>query len=576
MEGDNPERSFVGTVIDGKYEVERLIGRGGMGAVYAARQLQLDRAVAIKVLRAELVADSSAVARFSREARASARLEHAHAVRVYDFGTLEGGSAYIVMELLEGQSLRAMMRRSRLLPVDAILQVMWQAASAVAAAHALGVVHRDLKPENVIVRLADDGALTVKVLDFGLAKLLSGESTQLTHPAEVIGTPKYMAPEQFGEGKTDERLDVYALGVILYELLAGRPPFDGTFGEIVGKHLYAEPPTFASLGLEVPEAVERVVRRALAKDPKERTPSAADLARDLLRAYGLDAPAATSALKPASQTSVLEAMVEGGAPPLDDTELLEPEEYRTQLISRDDEATVVRDHPSMRSGRTVDEDATAGAPRPHSIEIEVEPTEHHAIPDLAPKTRSSGFYVAAALVAATVLGASAAFVWMGLDGSDASEVPVASAPAPEAPPSVATGEPANANALVEGAEDYVTDEELEGPSPATGERAEPPAQPGAIGEQPLFRNGAVILDTAGARVQRGATLGVVRASGGTEWFPVVTNRSGTRLVVRPGARSRPGGLTLEQLVPPGAVFEYLIRQPDGTQSEPAVVNRPKE
>jgi serine/threonine-protein kinase len=183
------EDDRTGSVIDGKYRLERLIGRGGMGTVYAARQLQLDRQVAVKLLRHDFTADDRAVARFNREARAAARIEHPNAVRVYDFGAAADGDAFIAMEFVEGVPLRVMMRRMRILPFDVTLAVIWQAAAAITAAHAAGIVHRDLKPENLMARITDDGTIDVKVVDFGLAKLFEGESTQITSPAEMIGTP---------------------------------------------------------------------------------------------------------------------------------------------------------------------------------------------------------------------------------------------------------------------------------------------------------------------------------------------------------------------------------------------------
>jgi serine/threonine-protein kinase len=281
MEADQ----LSGRVIDGKYKVDRLLGRGGMGAVYVGTHMQLERNVAVKILRAELVADSNAAARFAREARAAARIEHPNAVNVYDFGQLEGGGAYLVMEYVDGVSLRQVMRQRGPLPLALVVDLVGQIAGAVAAAHARGIIHRDVKPENVMVRTEEDGRLTAKVVDFGLAKLLSGDTlTQLSNQSEIIGTPRYMAPEQFSGDTVDERVDVYAIGVVLYELLAGRTPFEGSFTEIIGKHLYAPPPPLASFDAGVPEEVEQVALRALSKDPAKRQPSAAELARELARA----------------------------------------------------------------------------------------------------------------------------------------------------------------------------------------------------------------------------------------------------------------------------------------------------
>src|SRR4051812_2564367 len=330
-----------GTVVDGKYVLERLIGRGGMGTVYAARQLQLDRQVAIKIVRPELMTDERAVARFNREARAAARIEHPNAVRVYDFGSSPEAGTFIVMEYVEGVPLRTLMRRSKFVPIDVAVEVIWQAASAIAVAHATGIVHRDLKPENLMVRVSDEGAITVKVVDFGLAKLVEGEVSQITSPAELIGTPRYMAPEQFEGDRVDERVDVYALGVILYEMVAGRPPFDGTFVEVVGKHLYAEPPTFASIGVDAPPGVEAVIRAALQKRPDLRTPSVLALARDFVGCFGIETPSGTALIVPAALTSRSGLLLDLASD--DDAETVRPpEHYATHIETRDTGKTIVR------------------------------------------------------------------------------------------------------------------------------------------------------------------------------------------------------------------------------------------
>jgi tRNA A-37 threonylcarbamoyl transferase component Bud32 len=280
---------LVGAVIDGKYRVERLLAQGGMGAVFAGTHLLLDRPVAIKIVNAELLADPIMQARFAREARAAARIEHANAVIVYDFGSLENGGGFLVMEMVDGISLRQILNERGPLPLDAAIAIVDQAANALSTAHATGVIHRDIKPENLMVRIDEDGMPIVKVVDFGIAKLTSTEaSTQLTRPSELIGTPRYMAPEQFTTEDVDERIDVYALATVCYEMLAGRTPFDGTFSEVIGQHLYAEPPTFASLGVDVPDAVEAVVQRGLAKRKEDRQQTASEFARELLDAVGRD------------------------------------------------------------------------------------------------------------------------------------------------------------------------------------------------------------------------------------------------------------------------------------------------
>ncbi len=293
--------SLIGSVLDGKYKVERLLGRGGMGEVYAGTHLRLERAVAIKVLHGDLNDNASFVARFAREARTAAKLEHPNAVHVYDFGSLEDGSTYLVMEFIEGVTLREVLRANGTLNPGVAIDLVRQAAGAVGAAHARGIVHRDLKPENMMVRQDETGRLVLKVVDFGLAKILENSTSQLTNKSELMGTPKYMAPEQFQATTVDGRADVYALGCVLFELLAGRTPFEGTFIEIVGKHVYADVPMVADFGIELPEAIEAVIRKALAKDPEQRLASAGEFVRELDAAFGtatFEAAGVTIPLRP--------------------------------------------------------------------------------------------------------------------------------------------------------------------------------------------------------------------------------------------------------------------------------------
>jgi len=286
------KEQLIGTVIDGKYRLDRVIGNGGMGAVYGGTHVQLGRNVAVKVLRSDLVIDDTLHARFVREARASARIEHPNAIRVYDFGALDDFGTYLVMEFADGVSLRQLLADRGRLSLDLALDLLQQAAAALDSAHANGIIHRDVKPENMMVCFGADGRPVLKVVDFGIAKLLSSDgTTQLTRPSDLIGTPRYMAPEQFTGEEIDGRIDVYALGVVLYEMLAGRPPFEGTFSEIIGKHIYAVPPP---LGVEIPEEVARVVYRALAKSPDERPQSPIELASEFAEACGPEIVAAVA------------------------------------------------------------------------------------------------------------------------------------------------------------------------------------------------------------------------------------------------------------------------------------------
>ena len=259
----------VQEVLAGRYELLDVLGRGGMGVVYRARDRVLDRTVAVKVLPIDRAQDPTAVARFEREARAAAALSHRNIVSVFDFGT-DGETRFIVMEHLPGQSLAERIHDRGPLSVDEAVDVAEQVASALAAAHEAGIVHRDIKPGNVMVN--EHGH--VKVLDFGIARLTSGVS--LTQTATVIGSASYLAPELIGGAPADAASDVYALGCVLYELIAGRPPFTGEVAAaVLHQHSSAEPRPLVSLSPAVPAALGALVSSMLAKDRSKRPPNAA-------------------------------------------------------------------------------------------------------------------------------------------------------------------------------------------------------------------------------------------------------------------------------------------------------------
>ncbi len=275
----------VGEIIAGKYRVESVLGRGGMGVVFAARHNISERRVAVKWMEADPDGEADALERFVREARAMGRIEHPNVVGVLDVGT-EGEVAYLVMDILRGESLRSFMTRENRLPADVALKTLLPAMEGVEAAHRAGVVHRDLKPENLfVVHSAGGEALTTKVLDFGISKLSESDSKKrearrLTKTGHVVGTPTYMAPEQVRGAAIDHRTDVWALATILYEMLAGRTPFDGdNYGALLVA-IAVEPyePLDPKL---VPPDIARVVHKGLAKEPHDRWRSVLDFARAL-------------------------------------------------------------------------------------------------------------------------------------------------------------------------------------------------------------------------------------------------------------------------------------------------------
>jgi serine/threonine-protein kinase len=276
----------IGQVVAGKYRIERLLGQGGMGAVFAAHHELLGQDVALKLMLKEHASTPQAVTRFLNEARAAARIEGEHVARVLDVGQLEGGALYIALELLEGSDLAAVLeQRGRLPPFEAVDWIL-QALEAIAQAHALGVVHRDLKPANLFLASKRDGGRVIKVLDFGISKqspLTTGSAGVVTTTASVMGSPAYMAPEQLRDARAvDARADIWAIGVVLYELLAGRPPFAGeTMAQLFVAVLEQTPPPLRTCVPDVAPELEAVVMRCLAQQADERFENVADLAEAL-------------------------------------------------------------------------------------------------------------------------------------------------------------------------------------------------------------------------------------------------------------------------------------------------------
>jgi eukaryotic-like serine/threonine-protein kinase len=275
---------LIGALLDDKYRIEKKIGQGGMGTVYRATHVHMDSSVSVKVLHPHLSSDATALQRFRREARAAAQIRHPNAVAVTDFGvTRDTGLAYLVMEFLEGVELRDRIKSSPL-GYDGILDIVRQICAAVRAAHSKGIIHRDLKPENIWLLEDEDGVERVKVLDFGIAKLRAGSGDgTLTQEGTIVGTPYYMSPEQCAGEELDARSDIYSLGIIIYEMLAGDVPFRAaTPMGIVVKHLMESPRRLDELRPGIPVGVQEVVMRALAKKKEDRQESALALALELV------------------------------------------------------------------------------------------------------------------------------------------------------------------------------------------------------------------------------------------------------------------------------------------------------
>jgi serine/threonine-protein kinase len=268
----------IGELIAGKYRVERLLGAGGMGLVFAATHEALHERRAIKLLQPKGGDRAELCERFLREAQTAARLRSEHVARVHDVGTLDGGVPYMVMEYVEGTDLSTFLRRRGPLPVDEAVLYALQACEALAEAHRLGIVHRDIKPANLFVTRSTDGSPSIKVLDFGIAKTAS----RLTDVGVVLGTPRYMPPEQLRATRdVDARADLWALGIVLYEMLAGRTPFQGTTSELYEAIFERDPAPPSAHRAGLPDGLDAVVLRCLEKHRERRYPHVAALAEAL-------------------------------------------------------------------------------------------------------------------------------------------------------------------------------------------------------------------------------------------------------------------------------------------------------
>jgi serine/threonine-protein kinase len=272
-----------GDVIDGKYRIVRLIGTGGMGAVYEAEHTRIRRRVAVKILSGPLAASEDAVARFEREAQAAGRIGNDHILEVLDLGALPNGTRYMVMEYLEGETLLSRIQRYVRLSAAQVAPLARQFLSALGAAHAAGIIHRDLKPENIFILREKAGRRDfVKLIDFGVSKFadVGPEMFRVTRAGMVVGTPCYMSPEQArGSQDADVRSDIYAVGVILYEAVTGRVPFDaGSFNDLMFTIALTDPQPPSTFAPDLEPGFEKIILKAMARDPKNRFQSVEELA----------------------------------------------------------------------------------------------------------------------------------------------------------------------------------------------------------------------------------------------------------------------------------------------------------
>ncbi len=304
--GRAQEDALLGTIIDGRYRVEAVLGEGGMGVVYRCRHQIIDKLVAMKVLHADLARDEEVTTRFLNEAKAASAIGNPHIIDISDFGRLPDGSTYFIMEFLDGRPLAAVTEQGQPVSVKRILHIAFQLVEGLAAAHRAGIVHRDLKPDNIFLISRGSERDFVKILDFGIAKVpTAGQTSKLTRAGAVFGTPHYMSPEQAAGAPVDQRVDIYSLGVILYELASGRVPFDAdNFMGILTQHMYKAPVPIRALvpePQEVPPGLEAIVLKCLSKRPEQRYGSMEELLDDLTKLQEGTVPDAVSELMQRSQ-----------------------------------------------------------------------------------------------------------------------------------------------------------------------------------------------------------------------------------------------------------------------------------
>lgn len=277
------DRRRIGSIIASSYRIDEIIGRGAIGAVFGGLHTRLERPVAIKLIDPSLVNEVEIRARFKREAKISAQISSSHAVEVYDYGVEEDSTPYIVMERLFGEDLHARMRREGVLQIGRSIHIAKQVCRALGAAHDQGIVHRDLKPENVFLVERDGQPEFVKVLDFGLSIFLLSEDTRLTRAGQSVGTPLYMAPEQASGVEFDARIDIYALGVLLFEMTTARLPYEASNLQNLLLAIATQPPrSIRDYDSSLPVELEQLIIRFMARDPDQRPASAAAALAELV------------------------------------------------------------------------------------------------------------------------------------------------------------------------------------------------------------------------------------------------------------------------------------------------------
>jgi serine/threonine-protein kinase len=282
-DSEAPYSDLIGRTIDKKYLIQSVLGEGGMAVVYRAHHVQMERTVVIKVMQGWLLSNRNSVERFERECKLTAKLNHPNIVSVYDVGLINGKEPYLVMEYIKGESLADKIHNSGALPYATTANIIIQICRGLQEAHTSGIIHRDLKPDNVLLQHKSDRPDWVKIVDFGISNFVHG-SKKLTKTGRMVGTPEYIAPEQLKDRPIDMRTDLYGIGIMMFEMLTGRVPFDGESAEsILMKHLLEDAPTMAEVRPELAEnnLFQPIVDKLLKKNPDDRYQTATELRLDV-------------------------------------------------------------------------------------------------------------------------------------------------------------------------------------------------------------------------------------------------------------------------------------------------------
>jgi serine/threonine-protein kinase len=572
LEHATPTPGQTGQVLDGKYRLDALLAEGGMGAVYRATHVMLGKTIAIKLIRSAIVASPEIVRRFQREARAATALNHPNIVSVYDLGQTPDGTLYIAMEYIDGPSLKTLIMAGRAIPPMRTIAILRQVASALATAHRHNIIHRDLKPHNIMLATGIDGSEQAKLVDFGIAKTFD-ESTQLTSMGSALGTPYYMSPEQIEGATVDARSDIYALGIILYEMLVGEVPFaDQSTPAVLVRQLKERPARPSLKNPAVPPSLEAIALRCLEKDPAQRFQSADEFAAALN-----DATAAMNEVAGMSTMPMMRATPSAPASDQSEATLVSPSKAAAAAPTL---VTPVAPAAASTSAAALPVPAPPAPPVAAASAPGTKPTV--AVPSMQPPVASPSSEAAPArkssmapLVAAAavlLLLAGGYLWWSGRQAPASTAASSAPAEAPKAVPAMAGQEPAatadaaKANAAAPSAGAPAPSSATPSAPPATAAK-EPAATAAATREALAARMPPATAPPAAVKGATTAAANAMRAAAGSSAAPVAAAPA-REPVAQPGAAPAPTPMIPEN----AAVLFRCSGAPDVCASLRSTVN----